>query len=110
MAFSPSVVFTEIKGHVLALDRTTGAELWRTKLQGSEFVNLASDGTYIIAATSGEVFCLDPGTGSLLWQNPMKGLGFGVVSLLAGSDKGNSTAAAESQRRAHARQASAAAQ
>jgi outer membrane protein assembly factor BamB len=107
MAFSPSVIFTGIKGHVVALDRTTGSELWRTKLKGADFVNLTSDGVHIIAGTGGEVFCLDPATGSLLWRNPMKGLGFGVVSLLAGSDKGNSTAAAESHRRAQARQAAA---
>ena len=107
MALSPSVVFTGIRGHVVALDRTTGAELWRTKLKGTDFVNLASDGAFIIAGTSGEVFCLDPATGSLLWRNPMKGLGFGVVSLLAGNDKGNSAAVAESHRRAQARQAAA---
>jgi outer membrane protein assembly factor BamB len=107
MAFSPSVVFSGIKGHVVALDRATGAELWRTKLKGADFVNLATDGVYLIAGTSGEVFCLDPATGSVLWRNPMKGLGFGVVSLLAGSDKGNSTVAAESHRRAQARQAAA---
>jgi len=107
MALPPSAVFTGIKGHVAALDRATGAELWRTRLKGADFVNLASDGANIIAGTSGEVFCLDPATGSVLWRNPMKGLGFGIVSLLAGDAPGNSTATAESQRRAQARQAAA---
>ena len=101
------MVLTGIKGHVIALDRSTGSELWRTKLKGADFVNLVTDGTFIFAGTSGEVFCLDPASGSLLWRNPMKGLGFGLVSLLAGAENANSAALAESRRRAHARQAAA---
>ena len=104
---APNFLLTGIKGHVIALDRTTGSEVWRTKLKGADFVNLASDGTFIFAGTAGEVFCLDPATGSLLWHNPMKGLGFGLVSLLTGGESGNGAALAESRRRAHARQAAA---
>lgn len=107
MALPSSLVLTGIKGHVIALDRTTGSELWRTKLKGDNFVNLASDGVYIFAGTAGEVFCLDPETGALLWRNPLKGLGLGLVSLLAGASAGNTTALAESQRRARAAQAAA---
>jgi outer membrane protein assembly factor BamB len=66
MPLTPSLVLTGIKGHVIALDRTTGSELWRTKLKGTDFVNLVSDGNYILAGTSGEVFCLDSATGSVL--------------------------------------------
>lgn len=107
MPLTSSLILTGIKGHVIALDRTTGSELWRTKLKGTDFVNLVSDGNYIFAGTAGEVFCLDSATGSVLWHNPMKGLGFGLVSLLAGIDGGNGAAMAESRRRAHARQAAA---
>jgi outer membrane protein assembly factor BamB len=107
MPLTSSLVFTGIKGHVIALDRTTGSEVWRTKLKGTDFVNLVSEGTYIFAGTSGEVFCLDPATGSVLWHNPMKGLGFGLVSLLAANETGNGAALAESRRRAQARQAAA---
>ena len=107
MAVPTSMVLTGIKGQVIALDRTTGSELWRTKLKGADFVNLVTDGTFIFAGTSGEVFCLDPATGSLLWRNPMKGLGFGLVSLLAGAENANGAALAESRRQAHARQAAA---
>jgi outer membrane protein assembly factor BamB len=105
MPLTPSLVLTGIKGHVVALDRTTGSELWRTKLKGADFVNLVSDGSYIFAGTAGEVFCLDSTTGAVLWRNPMKGLGFGLVSLLSGDQGGNGAALAESRRRAHARQA-----
>lgn len=107
MALPTSLVLTGIKGHVIALDRTTGSEVWRSKLKGADFVNLASDGTFIFAGTAGEVFCLDPATGALLWRNPMKGLGLGLVSLLAGSTGGNNAVLAESQRRARAAQAAA---
>jgi hypothetical protein len=107
LALPPSFVLAGIKGHVIALDRATGKEVWRTRLKGTDFVNLATDGTFIFAGNGGEVFCLDPGTGAVLWRNSMKGLGFGLVSLLAGTDSGNSAALAESRRQAHARQAAA---
>lgn len=107
-SLNKSFLYAGIKGQVVALDRTTGSEVWRTKLKKADFVNLVSDGTFVFAATSGEVFCLDPATGSVLWNNPMKGLGFGLVSLLAGSDGGNTAALSEGHRRARARQAAAA--
>ena len=107
MAVPKAFLLTGIKGQVVALDRTTGREMWRTKLKGADFVNLVTDGTFIFAGTSGEVFCLDPSTGSLLWRNPMKGLGYGLVSLLTGAENGNSAALAESRRRAQASQAAA---
>jgi outer membrane protein assembly factor BamB len=103
-----SLVLTGIKGHVIALDKTTGRELWRTRLKRSDFVNLVTDGDSIFAATSGEVFCLDGATGAVLWNNPMKGLGMGLVSLLAGSGDGGNVLLAEATRRERARQQAAA--
>jgi outer membrane protein assembly factor BamB len=105
---SKSVILTGIKGHVLALDKATGREVWRTKLKAADFVNLATDGSRVFAATSGEVFCLDGATGTVLWNNPMKGLGLGLVSLLTGNESGgNEVAAGEESRRQRARQAAA---
>ena len=97
-------LFVGIKGHVLALDRGTGAERWRTKLKGGDFVHLITDGQRLYATTQGEAFCLDGTTGTILWQNPMKGLGLGLASLLAAetdaSSPGSSTALlSESKRR-----------
>jgi outer membrane protein assembly factor BamB len=89
------VIFIGIKGTVLALDRATGEEVWRTPLKGSSFVNLALDGGNLLAATYGEVFCLDPATGEIRWNNPLRGLGYGLVSF-AGS---SSAMLAEERRR-----------
>jgi outer membrane protein assembly factor BamB len=77
----PSLLYVGIKNSVVALDIATGAELWRTKLKGQDFVTVLYDGVSLIASNAGEVFALDPKTGAMLWQNNMKGLGLGIVSL-----------------------------
>src|SRR5678809_1286200 len=66
-----------IQGTVLALDPSTGLELWRTVLKGRQFVNVTLQGETIVAATKGEVFALDPATGQILWNNKLSGLGLG---------------------------------
>ena len=38
------MIFVGIGGYAVALDRATGSEVWRTKLKGSDFVNVAVDG------------------------------------------------------------------
>ena len=82
-------LFVGIKGHVIALDRATGQEMWRTPLKGRDFVSVSvQDAVY--AATKGEIFCLDPGSGAIRWHNPLKGMGLGLVSIA-----GDVTAAAE---------------
>ena len=75
------VVFIGVKGTVVALDRATGREVWRTPLKGSEFVNLVLDDGVLYATARGEVFCLDPATGRICWNNPLRGLGWGLVSI-----------------------------
>jgi hypothetical protein len=80
-----SVMYLGIRGTVVALDRRTGAELWRTPLKGGDFVNLAIDGDSLFATARGEIYCLDPITGRVRWNNPLKGLGWGLVTI-AGTD------------------------
>ena len=75
-----------IHGHVLALDRTTGVEIWRTKLKG-DVVNLALEEGDLYATTSGEIYCLDPATGQIRWHNLLKGLGRGLVTIATSSDQ-----------------------
>lgn len=75
-------VYAGIRGHVVAIDKATGSELWRTKLKGMDFVHVTTDGARLFASTRGEAWCLDPTTGTVLWHNPLKGLGYGIVSLL----------------------------
>jgi len=85
MPRSRGTVFIGIKGTVLALDRETGEEVWRTPLKGSGFVNVVVDGGDVLASTRGEVFCLDPATGEIRWDNPLRGLGYGLVTFAGAS-------------------------
>ena len=110
------LLYLGIKGHVLAVDRDTGEERWRTKLQGvtmraHEFVHLHRDGDALFAAYSGEVFCLDPRSGTVRWHNKLSRLGTGVVGMATdapGAGNGPATLYAETQRRDAAAAAAAA--
>jgi outer membrane protein assembly factor BamB len=75
------LVFIGIKGSVLALNRTTGEQVWATHLKGSDFVNVVLDNGQILATCQGEVFCLEPLTGEGVWQNPLKGFGTGLATI-----------------------------
>jgi hypothetical protein len=67
-----TVLLIGAKGSVLAIDRATGEEVWRTGLRGGDFVNLVLDGGAVYAATQGELFCVDPATGQIRWHNPLQ--------------------------------------
>ena len=94
-----SYVYVGIKGHVLALDIATGTERWRTKLKGSDFVHVVSDGYRLFAAVRGEIFCLDGATGAVLWNNRLPGMGMGLASVLAGNGSVETNAAPLSEHR-----------
>lgn len=82
-----NVIYIGVKGSVLALDRATGTELWRTKLKG-DFVNVVLDQGQLYATTQGEIFRLDPASGRIVWNNALKGLGLGLVTIAtAGSSQ-----------------------
>jgi outer membrane protein assembly factor BamB len=76
-----SLIFIGIAGTVVALDRSTGHEVWRSDLKGSDFTNVVLQDGNLYATTKGELFCLDPASGSIRWQNPLKGLGRGLVTI-----------------------------
>lgn len=75
------LLYIGIKGSVVALNRTTGEQVWSTHLKGSDFVNVLVEGGRIFATCYGEVFCLDPLSGEGLWHNRLKGLGTGLATL-----------------------------
>jgi len=102
MPLPKSLIIAGIRGNVVALDKTTGSQIWKTRLKGAGFVTIATDGDRVYAATAGEVYCLDSSGGSVLWNNPMRGMGMGLVSLLAGNGSGDSGVLLEAQRRAQA--------
>jgi outer membrane protein assembly factor BamB len=98
-------IFIGVHGCVVALEATTGREVWRTKLRGQGFVTAGLLGGRLLAATSGRLFSLDPVTGAVLWENRLKGLGFGLISVAGVGANGALEAAAatmENQRRAAA--------
>jgi outer membrane protein assembly factor BamB len=97
-----SPLFIGIKGTVLAIDRATGQEIWRTALEGSDFVNVVLEDGVLYAATRGELFCLDPATGQVRWHNPLKGLGWGLVTIANGQQ---APALGENQRQEETRRA-----
>jgi len=76
-----NLLFVGISGTVLALDKSSGTEVWRTDLPGSIFVNLVVEDNSIYAATRGEISSLDPANGAIRWSNPLKGLGRGLVCI-----------------------------
>lgn len=100
------IVFAGIKGHVVALDKATGSELWRTKVKGASFVSIILDEGRLYASAQGEVVCLDPATGSELWRNRMPKLGYGIASLVSDGAPGSGGAGAaqheQQQRQRHA--------
>jgi outer membrane protein assembly factor BamB len=82
------VVFIGIKGRVLAIDRATGQEVWRTPLKGGDFVNVVIEDGELYAATKGELFRLDPATGAILWQNGLQGLGRDLITIASSGARG----------------------
>jgi len=101
-----SLIYIGIKGHVLAFDRKTGVEIWRTQLpakykSSASFVNIVRDADGLFAACAGEVFALHPRTGELLWKDPLKGLGTGVISIATelGATSSLTVAVVEEQQR-----------
>ena len=95
------LVFIGIKGSVVALNRTTGKQVWVTHLKGSDFVNIVVQNETVLASCYGEIFCLDPLTGNVLWHNPLKGFGIGLATIAGEREPGltNASALAEKRRR-----------
>jgi outer membrane protein assembly factor BamB len=95
-----SLLFLGIKGTVLALDRATGQEVWRTVLKG-DFVTVAVEDGELYAAAQGAVYCLDPSTGQIRWKNPLTGFGWGLISI-ASAGPGQTVLTGEYQRQEEA--------
>ena len=74
-------IFIGGRGTVLAIDRTSGQEVWRSRLKGRDFVNVVLNGGDLYAATRGELYCLDVAAGNVRWHVPLKGLGGGLVTI-----------------------------
>ena len=77
------VVFIGLGSHAVAIQASSGKELWRMKLKSATFVTIAMEGDKLYAGAGGELFCLDASSGQILWHNKLKGLGLGVVAARA---------------------------
>src|SRR5512144_2124281 len=91
-------IYVGISGRVVAIDRATGTELWRTSLRGDDFVNVVLDDDMVLASTRGRLYCLDPATGTIRWENPLKGLGYGIVSIAGAQESRIAPAARKRQK------------
>jgi outer membrane protein assembly factor BamB len=104
------LIFLGVKGSVVALDRATGTEVWRTKLKGDDFVNVVLLDAELYATARGEIFSIDQSTGQIRWSNPLKGLGWGMVTVaVPGNTAGQAPSIAAKRRREQAAAAAAAA-
>lgn len=88
------VVYIGVGSHVVALQASSGEELWRTKLKGTSYVTLHREGDVIFAGASGELFCLDASSGEIRWHNKLKGLGLGLVTFTSSDPTSAASAAA----------------
>jgi len=103
------LVFIGIKGSVVALNRSTGEQVWATRLKGSDFVNVVLDGETLLASCWGEVFCLDPLTGRGLWHNPLRGFGIGLSTITTVNSPGGGAVPMAQKRRSDEQSSAAAA-
>jgi len=78
-------LFIGIGGHVVALNPTSGEEIWRAKIKSSSYVTICVVGDQVYAGAGGELFCLSAASGELVWRNKLKGLGHGLIAF-AGSE------------------------
>jgi outer membrane protein assembly factor BamB len=94
------LIYIGIKGSVVALERSTGQQVWATHLKGASFVNVVLQDDIVLATCSGEVFCLHPLSGNPLWHNPLRGFGMGLATIATKQNPGagNAPVLAEKQR------------
>ena len=88
-----NTAYVGVHGHVLALDKRTGQEVWKTNLSGAfsaGFVSLATDGELVFAHTGGKLYCLDAKTGRICWKNDLPGLGYETATICAAADAADS--------------------
>ncbi|MEW6279060.1 MAG: PQQ-binding-like beta-propeller repeat protein [Candidatus Eremiobacterota bacterium] len=58
------------KEEAIVLDRQTGSEVWRTRLEGYSHVAEGPDGTLFVRTQDHSLTALDPATGQARWSRP----------------------------------------
>lgn len=75
------LLFIGTHGHVAALEKDGGREVWRVSLPGTGYsvVSILYEDDRLFCASGGHVFALDPESGKILWKNTLPSLGHGLV-------------------------------
>lgn len=90
---APPLLYINIGRSVVAIDRTTGDEIWRLELKSSRLLSSGSFVTMLVTTDAiyvgahGELFCLSPDTGVIRWRNSLEGLG--ALPIVFGSSESN---------------------
>ena len=77
---SSTPLYIGIGSHVVAINTSSGEEIWRSKIKSSSYVTVCVVGDQVFAGANGELFCLNAASGELLWHNKLKGLGHGLIA------------------------------
>ena len=80
-----SNLYIGLYGSVVCLEKSTGKELWSTKLKSRYLTNLIHEENYIFAYTAGHLFCLSADFGKILWENKLPGYGYGACIFASNS-------------------------
>ena len=99
-------LYIGIGGHVVAIDRATGTEIWRCKLRRASFITVFCDESNVYAGANGELYCVEKSTGHLRWHNRLDGLGTSIIAFAGDSTTSVTAAAIAAQRAAVAAAAS----
>ena len=76
------LILVATQGLVVALRKSDGIELWRTRLPGMAFfVTILVDPPHAFAHTRGELHCLDLASGHIIWTNNLPSTGYNLASL-----------------------------
>ena len=78
---SDTVLLVGIKGHVVCVRKSDGAEMWRTHLRGSGTTSIVRDEDTAFAATRGHVYALNLIDGAIRWVNNLPKLGYGACTM-----------------------------
>ena len=73
-------LYIGIGSHVVAINTSSGEEIWRSKIKSSSYVTINVVGDLVFAGAGGELFCLNAVSGERLWHNKLKGLGHGLIA------------------------------
>lgn len=74
-------IYIGVHSFVVCIDRTSGKEIWRTKLKRSHVLSVVLSDEIVIAHSGGNLFGLRADTGEILWKNDLPGLGYGYCTI-----------------------------